>query len=173
MSGERFASLYAKSRMLAEIDPNNPTKCSAIRLNDNKVWRAASDAVIVFDRNGSKSKGTTTANIKSFEESLFNTDGWISPLKLAEILLAAGTVMRYGERDRATPKSVLDKFNYFAGETDGLTPLARELKRLTELEAKEPSSQAVVSIPQRLLLLARQDGASDSTSGKNESVGGA
>ncbi|KAG8685025.1 hypothetical protein FRC11_011231 [Ceratobasidium sp. 423] len=168
MSGERFGSLYAKSRMLIELNPKNPTKCSAVKLNANKVWKAASDAVTVFDRNGSKSKGTTAANIKSFEENLFATEGWISPLKLVEILFAAGTVMRYKESDKATPKSVLAKFNYFAEETNGQALLARELKTLAELEGKEPSGQAVVSIPQRLLLLARQDGASGDESGSGE-----
>ncbi|CAE6415814.1 unnamed protein product [Rhizoctonia solani] len=167
-NGERFTSLYAKSRMLAELDPKDPTKCSATKFNANKVLKAAPDAVTVFDRNGSKSKGTTAANIKSFEEALFAAEGWISPLKLVEVLFAAGTVIRYNEYDKETPESVLEKFNYFDGETNGKALLTQEFKTLSELEAKEPSGQAVVPIPQRLLLLARQDGVSGGGEGSSK-----
>ncbi|EUC61997.1 hypothetical protein RSOL_411880 [Rhizoctonia solani AG-3 Rhs1AP] len=165
-NGERFSSLYAKSRMPIEIDPKNPTACTATKLNSNKALKAAPDAVTVFDRNGGKSKGTTAANIKSFEETLFCTDGWISPLKLVEILFAAGTVMRYREEDKSSPKAVLEKFNYFDGETNGAGLLTEELKSLAALEAKEPA-QTVVSIPQRLLLLARHE-TSGSEQGSSE-----
>ncbi|CCO36111.1 hypothetical protein BN14_10235 [Rhizoctonia solani AG-1 IB] len=153
-SGERFASFYARSRLLIEVDPANPTTCSATQLNANGVAKAAPDAVTVFDRNGSKSKGTTAANIKSFEEAIFDTEGWISPLKLVEILFTAGTVMGYRESDKETPKSVLAKFRYFDGETDGRSLLSEELKALVALVAKEAAG-AEVCIPQRLLLLAR------------------
>ncbi|CAE6476630.1 unnamed protein product [Rhizoctonia solani] len=166
-NGERFSSLFAKPRMRIEIDPENPTACSAIKRNANGALKAASDAVTIFDRNGSKSKGTTAANIKSFEGTLFCTEGWISPLKLAEILLAAANVMGYRERDKTTPKSVLEKFNYFDGETNGKNLLAEELKSLAALEAKEPTDQAVVSIPQRLLLLARHGGANENEAGSS------
>ncbi|CCO35764.1 hypothetical protein BN14_09884 [Rhizoctonia solani AG-1 IB] len=152
-SGERFASFYARSRLLIEVDPANPTTCSATQLNANGVAKAAPDAVTVFDRNGSKSKGTTAANIKSFEEAIFDTEGWISPLKLVEILFAAGTVMGYRESDKETPKSVLAKFRYFDGETDGRSLLREELKALVALEARETAG-AELCVPQRLLLLA-------------------
>ncbi|KAF8679868.1 hypothetical protein RHS04_04806 [Rhizoctonia solani] len=159
--GERFASFYAKSRPIVEIDPENPTACSATKRNANGAIKAASDAITVFDRNGSKSKGTTAANVKSFEQAIFGVEGWISPLKLVEILFAAGTVMRYREQDKESPKSVLAKFQYFDGETNGRALLAEELKLLAELEAREPASPEVC-IPQRMLLLARQgDGGSE------------
>ncbi|CAE6344485.1 unnamed protein product [Rhizoctonia solani] len=158
--GERFASLYARSRLLIEVDPANPTACSATERNANGVPKAASDAVTVFDRNGSKSKGTTAANIKSFEETIFDTEGWVSPLKLVEILFAAGMVMRYQESDKESPKSVLAKFNYFDGETNGRALLIGELKSLATLEAKEAAGPEVC-IPQRLLLLARHGASAD------------
>ncbi|CCO34710.1 hypothetical protein BN14_08817 [Rhizoctonia solani AG-1 IB] len=147
-SGERFASFYARSRLLIEVDPANPTTCSATQLNANGVAKAAPDAVTVFDRNGSKSKGTRAANTKS------------SPLKLVEILFAAGTVMGYRESDKETPKSVLAKFRYFDGETDGRSLLREELKALVALEAKEAAGTEMC-IPQRLLLLARHEARTD------------
>ncbi|CUA68581.1 hypothetical protein RSOLAG22IIIB_07958 [Rhizoctonia solani] len=167
-SGERFSSLYAKSRMLIEIDPKNPTACSATKYNANKVLKAAPDAVTVFDRSGGKSKGTTAANIKSFEETLFCTEGWISPLKLVQTLFAAGTVMRYNEADKSGPRAVLEKFHYFDGETNGASLLAQELKSLATLEAKESVDQAAVSVSQRLLLLARHGGASETEQGSSQ-----
>ncbi|CAE7150360.1 unnamed protein product [Rhizoctonia solani] len=175
-NGERFSSLYAKSRMRIEVDPKNPTACSAVRRNANSVLKAASDAITVFDRNGGKSKGTTPANIKSFEETLFCTEGWISPLKLAQILFAAGTVMLYREADKSSPKAVLEKFSYFEGENNGASLLAEELKLLATLEAKEPTDQTVISIPQRLLLLARHEMEGEggsSEEGSSEQVAGA
>ncbi|CAE6425075.1 unnamed protein product [Rhizoctonia solani] len=163
----------AKSRLPMEIDSKNPTKCSTIALNSHGVWKAGPDATTVFERNGKKSKGTTPANVKSFEETLFSTEGWMSPLKLVETLFAAATVMRYGERDTTTPKSVLEKFHYFDGVNNSGSLLTRELDSLTVLEAKEPTDQTEVCMPQRWLLLARHGGVNENEPGTSGQVGGA
>ncbi|KAH7345413.1 hypothetical protein B0J17DRAFT_624578 [Rhizoctonia solani] len=146
-STERFSSLHAKSRMHTEIDPKNPAACRALKAASDTVTVFNRVCVLIIVRNGSKSKGTTLANIKSFEKVLFCTEGWISPRKLTEILFAAANVMGYRERDDTTPKSVLEKFNYFDGETNGKNLLTEELKSLVALETRELADQKVVSIP--------------------------
>ncbi|KAG9100983.1 hypothetical protein FS749_011263 [Ceratobasidium sp. UAMH 11750] len=159
MNGERFASLYVNANTVSDCDTENPRKCSSVTKNTNGVDKAAPDAITVFDRNGSKSKGTTAANIKTFEEPLFGCEGWLSPLKLTNILFAAAGVMYFQEDDTETPMSTLGKFQLFQGESDGKAVLKQELAKLAELEkeAGDSEDQAEVCIPQRLLLLARQD----------------
>lgn len=80
--------------------------------------------------------------------------------------------MGYRERDDTTPKSVLEKFNYFDGETNGKNLLTEELKSLAALEARELAYQKVVSIPQRLLLLAHHGGADENEAGSSEQASG-
>jgi hypothetical protein len=66
--------------------------------------------------------------------------------------------MYYKESDRETPKSVLSKFQLFQGESDGQSILKQEFVRLAELEKELGSEEgAEVCVPQRLLLLARQE----------------
>jgi hypothetical protein len=66
--------------------------------------------------------------------------------------------MHHKESDKETPKSVLSKFQFFQGENDGQAILKQELVRLAALE-KELGSEdgGEVCVPQRLLLLARQE----------------
>ncbi|QRV75791.1 hypothetical protein RhiJN_03806 [Ceratobasidium sp. AG-Ba] len=162
MRGERYASFYVASRTIHNCDAKNPRSCSAVEKNSSGVQKAAYDAITVFDRNMSKSKSTTAANIKTFEEPLFACEGWLSPLKLTQMLFAAGGVMHFKEEDKETPKAALGKFQYFQGESDGQAILKAELARLGELEKAADQGRAV---PQRLLLLARQN---DSSSGEQE-----
>ncbi|KAF8597266.1 hypothetical protein BDV93DRAFT_610504 [Ceratobasidium sp. AG-I] len=170
-AGERFSSLYVKSKTIDECNAKEPRACTAFELNSHHVEKAAPDAVTIFDRairGGGESKGTTAANIKSFEEPLFGCEGWLSPLKLANLLLAAATVLSYNEADRTTAKSAVEKFQFFQGESDGKSALTPELARLANLEKADPvatggetEEKFEVCIPQRMLLLARQEGKSD------------
>ncbi|KAG9093048.1 hypothetical protein FRC06_011691 [Ceratobasidium sp. 370] len=168
MKGERFASLYVNANTIASSDAKNPRGCRAVESNARGVDKAASDAITVFDRNGGKSKGTTAANIKTFEGPLFGCDGWLSPLKLTNILFAAAGVMYFQEDDRETPKSTLAKFQFFQGESDGQGVLKQELAKLVKLEKEmgQGQDEVGVCIPQRLLLLAQQD--ADAGSGQGE-----
>jgi hypothetical protein len=92
-----------------------------------------------------------------------------SPLKLVQLLLAAGTVLHYKEYDKDSPKSLLEKFQYFEGENNGKDDVTRELAILTKLEPKkaQENKDEVVCVPQRLLLLARNEGDEDA-SGEQE-----
>ncbi|KAG8730063.1 hypothetical protein FRC10_003166 [Ceratobasidium sp. 414] len=168
MKGERFASLYVNANTIASCDAKNPRRCRAMEPNARGVNKAAPDAITVFDRNGGKSKGTTVANIKTFEEPLFGCEGWLSPLKLTNILFAAAGVMRFQEDDTETPKSTLAKFQLFQGESDGRGVLKQELVKLAKLEkeANQGEDGDGICIPQRLLLLAQQD--ADAGSGHGE-----
>jgi hypothetical protein len=66
--------------------------------------------------------------------------------------------MHYKEADRETPKSVLAKFQFFQGESDGQNVLNQELAKLAELEQELGDGEgSEACIPQRLLLLARQE----------------
>ena len=80
-------------------------------------------------------------------------------------MLAAATVLSYNEADRTTAKSAVEKFQFFQGESDGKSALTQELARLAASEKAEPvaaegeaGSKAEICIPQRMLLLARQEG---------------
>ncbi|KAG8790394.1 hypothetical protein FRC12_011982 [Ceratobasidium sp. 428] len=155
MAGERFGSLDVITRAISDCDAENPRTSMTQEENPRGGKKTSPDATTVFDRKGSKSKGTTAARIKEFEEPLFGCEGWLSPLKLTHILFAAAGVMNYNEDDTDTPESTLAKFQFFQGEDDEKAVLKQELARLTQLEKELDRTEA--SLPQRLLLLARQE----------------
>ncbi|KAG9123554.1 hypothetical protein FRC07_014774, partial [Ceratobasidium sp. 392] len=115
---------------------------------------------------GSKSSSTTAANIQSFERPLFGCEGWLSPLKLINVLFAASGVMGFGEDDTETPKSTLAKFQFFQGENDGKAMLKDEFAKLDELEKEAGDDEECV--PQRLLFLAQEDDAGQSDEEEEE-----
>ncbi|KAF8597788.1 hypothetical protein BDV93DRAFT_527186 [Ceratobasidium sp. AG-I] len=162
---ERFASLWVKSKTIEECDAKKPNACTACECIPGRVEKAAAGAATLFNRGGNSSRGTTAANIERFEKPLFGCEGWLSPLKLTNLLHAAATVFSYEESDDETLKSASEKFKFFQGEDDGKGALAPELARLAKLEEDEPDMPDFdeipeegfeICIPQRLLLLARQ-----------------
>ena len=76
-------------------------------------------------------------------------------MKLADLLLAAGTVMHYNERDMETPQSFQDTLYYFHGENKGKRTLSQELNALSRIEALEGGDEEMC-VPLRCLLLAAQ-----------------
>ncbi|KAG8700579.1 hypothetical protein FRC08_004623 [Ceratobasidium sp. 394] len=151
---DQFASLRVNANTIASCDASNPRRCKVLEPNargfGDKVVRGA---IAVF----SGSKSTTAANTQTLEKALFGCEGWLSPLKLTNILFAAGGVMFFMEDDNKTPKSMLAKFQYFQGESNGKEVLKQEIAKLAELGSGDGDDEYGVCIPQRLLLLARQD----------------
>ncbi|CAE7151883.1 unnamed protein product [Rhizoctonia solani] len=152
---ERFASLSARLRTIADCGAAPPKQSE-----DDEEEESPADAYVIFDSQEDGEGGLNTqfineATLKVFEKSLFGTQGWLSPRKIADILLAGGSVLQYHEVDTEAAVSLLDKFQYFPGENTGKRALAPELKRLTLIEVTLPLNGAVC-IPQNRLLLARQ-----------------
>ncbi|KAG9120554.1 hypothetical protein FRC07_003905 [Ceratobasidium sp. 392] len=154
-SGERIGSLYVRANTIDDCDPKPPRKCRAMVLTPGFIQKEAPGARSVFHRGGSRWSGTTAANIKSFEGPLFGCEGWLSPLKLLNILLAAAGIMYFDEGDTETPESTLAKFQFFQGENNGKDMLKEEFAKLDELEKEASDDEGCVS--QRRLLLAREE----------------
>ncbi|CAE6405963.1 unnamed protein product [Rhizoctonia solani] len=152
---ERFASLTARLRTIAD--------CGAAPLTqseDDEESPGPADAYVIFDSQEDGEGGLNTqfineVTLKQFEKLLFGTEGWLSPRKVIDILLAGGSVLQYHESDTEAAVSLLNKFQYFPGENTGKRALAPELKRLTLIEINVPLN-GPVCIPQNRLLLARQ-----------------
>ncbi|EUC61985.1 hypothetical protein RSOL_411760 [Rhizoctonia solani AG-3 Rhs1AP] len=152
---ERFASLTARLRTIADCGAAPPNQSE-----DDEENAGPADAYVIFDSQEDGGGGLNTQfidelTLKQFEKSLFGTEGWLSPRKMTDILLAGGSVLQYHEVDTEAAVSLLDKFQYFPGENTGKRALAPELKRLTMVETSLPRSDPVC-IPQNRLLLARQ-----------------
>ncbi|CAE6467826.1 unnamed protein product, partial [Rhizoctonia solani] len=165
---ERSATLNAAGRDIGECDPDNPTKCaaepeepdeeSAEPIETFKVYTLFSGVEDFLD--GWTSMYITKENIKKFEEPFLGTDGWISPRKLVDILMAAGTSLLHRELDTEAGEHLQHEFDYYQGETAGKGAFAQERKQLTKLEKVEKEQGKLdktreVCVPQRLLLLAR------------------
>ncbi|CAE6405949.1 unnamed protein product [Rhizoctonia solani] len=168
MEDERSATLNAAARDIAECDPDNPTKCAAVPeepeeedaepIENFKVYTLFSGVEDYFD--GWATMYITEENIKKFEEPLLGTNGWISPRKLVDVLMAAGTALLHRELDTEAGEHLQHKFDYYQGEKNGKGMFAQERKRLTELEKVEKEHDKLdktreVCVPERLLLLAR------------------
>ncbi|CAE6467121.1 unnamed protein product, partial [Rhizoctonia solani] len=152
---ERLASLSARLRTIADCGAEPPSQSEDN--SDEEV--APANAYVIFDAQENGKGGLNTqfideATLKLFEKSLFGTQGWLSPRKMADILLGGGSVQQYHEADTEAAVSLVDKFQYFTGENTGKRALAPELKRLTLMEITLPMNGAVC-IPQNRLLLAR------------------
>ncbi|KAG9105557.1 hypothetical protein FRC07_009196 [Ceratobasidium sp. 392] len=148
-----------RANTIDDCDPKQPRKCRAMVLTPGFIQKEAPDALSVFHRGGSRWSGTTAANIKSFEGPLFGCEGWLSPLKLLNILLAAAGVMYFNEDDIETPESTLAKFQFFQGENNGRVVLEEEFAKLDELEKEAGDDDNCAS--QRRLLLAREEGSAE------------
>ncbi|KDN40369.1 hypothetical protein RSAG8_08132, partial [Rhizoctonia solani AG-8 WAC10335] len=153
---ERFASLTARLRTIADCGAAPPSQSE-----DDEENEGPADAYVIFDSQEDGEGGLNTqfineTTLKQFEKSLFGTEGWLSPRKMTDILLAGGGVLQFQEADTEAAVSLLDKFQYFSGENTGKRALAPELKRLTLMEVTGPMN-GPVCIPQNRLLLARAE----------------
>ncbi|CAE7151878.1 unnamed protein product [Rhizoctonia solani] len=159
--GEQFGSLVAVSNDVDDLSPGNPRKSRVTK---------GSWSVKIFSWNGTNKITATTAKmINSFEPTLFGSTGWLSPLKLHNILFAAGTGLTYGEDHYSTDPEIAsqEKFTFFEGETTGghLSEMEDELfEELDEQAPGEdlgdvylPEGEKAGCVPRRLLLLARQE----------------
>ncbi|CAE6468870.1 unnamed protein product [Rhizoctonia solani] len=153
---ERFASLTARLRTITDCGAAPPAQSE-----DDEENQAPADAYVVFDSQEDGEGGLNTQfideiTLKRFEKSLFGTEGWLSPRKMVDIVLAGGSVMQYHEADTEAAVSLLNKFQYFPGENTGKRALTPELRRLALIEISGPLN-GPVCIPQNRLLLARQE----------------
>ncbi|CAE6504945.1 unnamed protein product [Rhizoctonia solani] len=156
---ERFASLTAKLRTPADCGVEPPSRSNEDSDGENESGGPA-NAYIIFSGQEDGEGGLNThfieeAALKLFEKSLFGTEGWLSPRKMVDILLASGSVLQFHERDIEAAVSLLNKFQYFPGENTGKRALAPELKRLILAEPDTPMNTAYC-VPQSRLLLARR-----------------
>ncbi|KAG9120555.1 hypothetical protein FRC07_003906 [Ceratobasidium sp. 392] len=154
-SDERIGSLDVRANTINDCDPKRPRKCRAVELTPGSIQKKAPDALSVFYRSESSSSGTIEANIKSFERPLFGCERWLSPRQLFNILLAAAGVMYFNEDDTETPESTLARLTFFVGEAYGRFMFEEEFAKLDELE--EEADKKEKCVPQRLLLLAREE----------------
>ncbi|CUA70515.1 mitochondrial protein [Rhizoctonia solani] len=170
---ERDAMLNAAGREIGECDPDSPTKCAAepelpedsegegegpIQVDNLKACTLFSGVQDMID--GWSTMYITEESVKSFEEPLFGTNGWISPRKLVDILMAAGTALFHGEVDTEAGEHLQHEFDYYQGEKSGKGIFVKERKQLTQLEKAQKAKDKEdptrdFCVPERLLLLAR------------------
>ncbi|KAJ1311880.1 hypothetical protein OPQ81_010339 [Rhizoctonia solani] len=153
---ERFSSLTAKLRTVADCGAEPPQSEG----DSDEESEEPANAYIIFGGQEDGEGGLSTqfiseATLKQFEKSLFGTEGWLSPRKMADILLASGSVLRYHEVDTEAAVSLLDKFQYFPGGNTGKRALAPEMKRMILNEPSIPMGNPEC-VPQSRLWLARQ-----------------
>ncbi|CAE6467109.1 unnamed protein product, partial [Rhizoctonia solani] len=103
------------------------------RLSTNVMFSAQTEDMI----GGWSTMYITEKNVKVFEEPFFGTKGWISPRKLVDILMAAGTALLHGETDTEAGEHLQHKFDYYQGEKSGKGMFAKERTQLTQLEKAE------------------------------------
>ncbi|KAF8761812.1 hypothetical protein RHS01_01219 [Rhizoctonia solani] len=132
LSDERLASL---------TEP--PSQSEGDDEEEEDEEEGSNNAYIIFggqeDGNGGLStQFMSETTIKQFEKTLFGTEGWLSPRKMADILLASGGVLQYHEADTEAAVSFLNKFQYFTGENTGKRALAPEIKRMVLGEPDTP-----------------------------------
>ncbi|CAE6467813.1 unnamed protein product [Rhizoctonia solani] len=164
--GEQFGSLIGMSNGVEDLDPEKPRKSKAIKGFDTPK----PGSVKIFSWSGTKRITATTADrINSFEPTLFGSTGWLSPLKLHNLLFAAGTGLMYGEDSYSTDPEIASraKFTFFEGETTGDELSKTENALYDELDEEEPEEdlgdvylsedEKAGCVPRRLLLLARQE----------------
>ncbi|KAG8735017.1 hypothetical protein FRC11_003513, partial [Ceratobasidium sp. 423] len=142
---ERSATLDAAGRDIGECDPDIPIKCAAVPeepegedaepIDNFKAYTLFSGVEDFLD--GWTTMYITKENIKKFEEPFLGTNGWISPRKLVDILMAAGTALLHRELDTEAGEHLQHEFDYYQGETTGKGAFAQERKQLTELEKLE------------------------------------
>ncbi|KAF9077165.1 hypothetical protein BDP27DRAFT_599502 [Rhodocollybia butyracea] len=162
---ERYSTLLVYSRDIDNCNPKEPLKSMAVFRDKQGRQKPDPESVKVINMNGAKITGTTAKNLAEFEEMLFGGSGWLSTLKVFQLVAFAGTVGHYNEALRGSllKKGGLEKFKLFKDETDGKSALrTADDKLLAELEAKEvqATNEEVdkvdeICIPQRLLLLAK------------------
>ncbi|CAE6468862.1 unnamed protein product [Rhizoctonia solani] len=157
---EQFGSLLAKSNGVQDLDPEWPRKSRATDKGRVEIFTWTGDKTI---------SATTAARINSFEPTLFGSEGWLSSLKLHNLLFAAGTGLLYNEDSYPTNPEVAsrEKFKFFEGETTGGDLSKAEEVLCRELEEEEPEEDLgdvylseggkAGCVPRRLLLLARQE----------------
>ncbi|KAG8681812.1 hypothetical protein FRC11_000648 [Ceratobasidium sp. 423] len=165
-AGEQFGYLTAMSNGVEDLDPEKPRKSKAIK----GFSTPKPGSVKIFSWNGTERITSTTVDrINSFEPTLFGSTGWLSPLKLHNLLFAAGTSLMYDDRQYSTNPEIASrkKFTFFEGETTGDELSKAETELYNELAEQEPEEdlgddvylsddERAGCVPRRLLLLARQ-----------------
>ncbi|KAF8593901.1 hypothetical protein BDV93DRAFT_529616, partial [Ceratobasidium sp. AG-I] len=155
MAHERNSGLSAVARTIDDCSAETPLKCAAVADPDDEVIEQSAAAFVLFERTDKHSEITSEEAIRTFEEPFFGCTGWLSSMKLADLLLAAGTVTHYNERDMETPQSFQDTLYYFHGENKGKRTLSQELTALSRIETLEGGDEEMC-VPLRCLLLAAQ-----------------
>ncbi|KAB5588609.1 Peptide-n4-(N-acetyl-beta-glucosaminyl)asparagine amidase A [Ceratobasidium theobromae] len=139
---ERNSNLNAALRTIGDCNSQGQTFCAAAPDPDNEDEAATANVYTIFVSlpNQAEDAGEDyvaqfidEAELEMFEELLFGTKGWISPKKIADLLLAAGTVKHFDEVDVEAPERFKRKFKYFQEESTG-KKYTQERKLLTELE---------------------------------------
>ncbi|KIK59462.1 hypothetical protein GYMLUDRAFT_245148 [Collybiopsis luxurians FD-317 M1] len=154
---ERSSILYVHARSMGGCNVKEPLKNVAVTRDKNGRQKPEYGTIKVINMvDGAKATGTTAKNLEELEEGLFGGCGWLSPLKVFQLVAHAGTVGHYHEALRASllNKGGLSKFKLFKDETDGKEMGTAEAKALTDIEAKL-GNDGEICIPQRLLLLAK------------------
>ncbi|KAH7345425.1 hypothetical protein B0J17DRAFT_639849 [Rhizoctonia solani] len=168
---ERSATLNAAGRDITECDPKHPTACAAVPDEPEEEEEEAPETIESFKGftlfsgveaifNGWTTLFVTEENVKKFEEPFFGTNEWISPRKLVDIFMAAGTALLHREVDTEAAEHLQHKFDYYQGEKTGKGIFVKERNKLADLEKGEKEKDKKdktreVCVPERLLLLAR------------------
>ncbi|KAE9397371.1 hypothetical protein BT96DRAFT_921563 [Gymnopus androsaceus JB14] len=174
-ANERWSTLYVCARHSDECNTKEPLKSIAVFKDDRGRQKPEEGTVKVINMvrsfpclfsvhlNGSKITGTTAKNLEEFEETLFGGSGWLSPLKIFQLVAYAGTVGHYHEAlgGSLLNKGGLEKFKLFKDEHDAKELGTAEAKILADAEGKlgdkgDDKEEGEICVPQRLLLLAKQ-----------------
>ncbi|CAE6521339.1 unnamed protein product [Rhizoctonia solani] len=160
-----FGLLVAKSNKVGDIDAESPRKCKALAEDGSPQ----PGSVEIFSWHGGNTVGAVTAaKLSSFEPTLFGSTGWLSPLKLHNLLLAASTCSQYDdcyqELEPGIAVASSTNLKFFAGETTGGEFSEAEMALYKRLRKDMLSGNAKGDVdeddqpgcvPDRLLLLAR------------------
>ncbi|KEP49008.1 hypothetical protein V565_110330 [Rhizoctonia solani 123E] len=160
-----FGLLVAKSNKVGDIDAESPRKCKALAEDGSPQ----PGSVEIFSWHGGNTVGAVTAaKLSSFEPTLFGSTGWLSPLKLHNLLLAASTCSQYDdcyqELEPGIAVASSKNLKFFAGETTGGEFSEAEMALYKRLRKDMLSGNAKGDVdeddqpgcvPDRLLLLAR------------------
>ncbi|CAE7151873.1 unnamed protein product [Rhizoctonia solani] len=115
-----FGLLTAKSNKVSAIDAENPSRCKALQEDGSPM----PGSVEIFSWYGGNQVGAATAaEFSSFEPALFGSTGWLSPLKLHNLLFAASTCSQYDDCYQELKSDIVvassKKLKFFEGETPG------------------------------------------------------
>ncbi|KAG8688527.1 hypothetical protein FRC11_005279 [Ceratobasidium sp. 423] len=165
-----FGLLVARSNKVGDLDAENPRKCKALKEDGS----AQAGSVEVFAWNGGNVVGAATAaELGSFEPTLFGS-------------IAASTCCRYDDEYQELKAGIVTasskKLKFFEGETTGNeldkaeTALYKKLRKqmlggdALDVDGSEDEDDHPGCVPNRLLLLARQNGTRPYSKSKNSNL---